>query len=70
MGCTTEEVKMLAAEFPKEDIHWRAQSLTKDGDKAMALAYLDARDVMDRLDQIATARKPSVICPSALARNG
>ena len=43
---------MLAAEFPKEDIHWRAQSLTKDGDKAMALAYLDARDVMDRLDQI------------------
>lgn len=52
MGCTTEEVKMLAAEFPKEDIHWRAQSLTKDGDKAMALAYLDARDVMDRLDQI------------------
>lgn len=51
-GCSTEEIKLLSAEFPKEDIHWRAQTLTKDGDKAMALAYLDARDVMDRLDQI------------------
>ena len=41
---------MLYAEFPREAVHWRAQSLTKDGTKAMALAYLDARDVMDRLD--------------------
>lgn len=42
----------LAAPFPKESIHWRAQSLTKDGSKAMALAYLDARDVMERLDAV------------------
>ncbi len=48
----TEELKMLAAEFDKADIHWRAQSLTRDGKKALALAYLDARNVMDRLDQI------------------
>jgi hypothetical protein len=44
--------KELAAPFPKEKIHWRAQSITKDGSKAMALAYLDARDVMDRLDAV------------------
>jgi hypothetical protein len=42
----------LAKEFPREAIHWRAQNLTQQGDKALALAYLDARDVMDRLDQV------------------
>lgn len=42
----------LAAEFPREAVHWRAQSVTKDGTKAMALAYIDARDVMDRLDAV------------------
>ncbi|NTE87250.1 Rad52/Rad22 family DNA repair protein [Agrobacterium rubi] len=49
---TFEEVKLLFAEFPRDAISWRAQSLTKSGDKAMALAYIDARDVMDRLDSV------------------
>lgn len=52
MSVTDEEIKMLSAEFDRADIHWRAQTLTKDGTKAMALAYIDARNVMDRLDQI------------------
>lgn len=42
----------LKAEFPRESISWRAQSVTKDGTKAMALAYIDARDVMNRLDDV------------------
>lgn len=42
----------LAAEFPREAVHWRAQSVTKQGDKALALAYLDARDVQDRFDAV------------------
>lgn len=42
----------LAAEFPRGDVHWRAQTLTADGSKALALAYIDARDVMDRLDEV------------------
>jgi hypothetical protein len=42
----------LSAEFPRESVSWRAQSVTKDGAKAMALAYIDARDVMERLDQV------------------
>lgn len=42
----------LAAEFPRESVSWRAQSVTKDGTKAMALAYIDARDVMERLDRV------------------
>lgn len=48
----TEELKQLFAEFPRDAISWRAQSMTKDGTKAMALAYIDARDVMDRLDDV------------------
>ena len=46
------KLKDLAAEFPREAVHWRAQTVTKDGTKALALAYLDARDVMDRLDEV------------------
>lgn len=42
----------LKAEFPREAISWRAQTLTKNGDKALALAYIDARDVMNRLDSV------------------
>lgn len=42
----------LSAPFAPEAIHWRAQTLTQDGSKALALAYLDARDVMDRLDEV------------------
>jgi hypothetical protein len=41
---------LLAAPFPEEMVQWRAQSVTKDGTKAMALAYIDARAVEDRLD--------------------
>lgn len=43
----------LSAPFPAGAIHWRAQTVTKDGTKALALAYIDARDVMDRLDAVA-----------------
>jgi len=42
----------LKSEFPRGAVSWRAQTLTKAGDKALALAYIDARDVMDRLDQV------------------
>lgn len=46
------DLKKLFAEFPRDQITWRAQSVTKDGSKAMALAYIDARDVMNRLDDV------------------
>lgn len=42
----------LAAPFPPDRISWRVGKVTKDGKKAMALAYLDARDVMKRLDEV------------------
>lgn len=48
----TDFFDRLSAEFPRDDVHWRAQTLTSDGTKALALAYIDARDVMDRLDEV------------------
>lgn len=45
-------IRDLAKEFDRGAVHWRAQTLTRNGDKALALAYLDARDVQDRLDEV------------------
>lgn len=52
---TGDIVTGLSAPFPPERIHWRVQGkpYARDGKhSAMALAYLDARDVMDRLDEV------------------
>jgi hypothetical protein len=46
------DLAALSDEFPRSSISWRAQTVTKTGDKALALAYIDARDVMDRLDTV------------------
>jgi hypothetical protein len=42
----------LAAPFPPGRISWRVGSTNKDKTKGMALAYIDARDVMNRLDEV------------------
>ena len=38
--------------FPVERIHWRVGATTKDKSKGIALPYIDARDVMGRLDDV------------------
>jgi len=38
--------------FPSSAIRWRVGALTKDKDKCIPLAYIDARDVMERLDSV------------------
>ena len=49
----TEIAKLLAAHFPEDSIHWRAQTVTKSEPfKALALAYIDSRHVQDRLDAV------------------
>jgi len=42
----------LAAPFPADQVHWRVGA-TK-GNRGMVLAYIDARNVMDRLDSVVT----------------
>jgi hypothetical protein len=45
----------LSAPFAPEQIEWRVGSTNKDKTKGMALAYIDARTVMDRLDTVCGA---------------
>jgi Rad52/22 family double-strand break repair protein len=45
-------LERLAAPFPPEVIQWRVGSTTKDKSRGMALAYIDARDVQDRLNEV------------------
>lgn len=42
----------LAAPFAPDSISWRVGSTTADKSKGMALAYIDARDVQRRLDDV------------------
>ena len=44
--------EQLASPFDPSEVDWRVGSMTKDKDKGMALAYIDARTVMDRLDTV------------------
>lgn len=41
--------------FPPEAVSWRVGSTTKDKSKGLALAYIDARDVMKRIDEVCGA---------------
>jgi hypothetical protein len=46
------DLKALALPFPPKQISWRVGTLTQDKTRGLALAYLDARDVMARLDDV------------------
>jgi len=49
-----EYAKALQKPFPAEDIEWRVQRAMKTtkGDKAIVLAYVTNRAIMERLDQV------------------
>lgn len=42
----------LAAHFDPTIVSWRVGATTQDKTKGMALAYIDARDVLERLDEV------------------
>lgn len=42
----------LSGPFPASKISWRVGATTSNKDKGIAFAYIDARDVMDRLDEV------------------
>lgn len=46
------DFQKLSAPFPPSRVSWRVGSTTQDKKKGMALAYCDARDVMERLDEV------------------
>lgn len=47
-----ETLAALAAPFPPERVSWRVGATTSDKKRGMALAYIDARDVLDRLNAV------------------
>lgn len=46
------DIKALTAPFPADRVSWRVGSTTQDKRRGLALAYIDARDVMERLDKV------------------
>jgi hypothetical protein len=51
-----DEIKgQLSKPFPVDKIHWRVGATTGDKTKGIALAYIDARDVQDRLQEVCGA---------------
>jgi len=46
------DLKKLFDPFPPSQVSWRVGATNKDKTKGIALAYIDARDVMDRLDDV------------------
>lgn len=48
-----EEIKTKLKEpFAINNLKWRMGNKNKNGDKVLMLVYIDARDVMDRLDEV------------------
>ena len=48
---TTEQIAdALSAPFEVREVKWKPQSVK--GNRALAIAYIDARLVMDRLDEV------------------
>lgn len=48
----TDIFDKLSAPFAPDRVSWRVGSTNADKTKGLALAYIDARDVMDRLDNV------------------
>ncbi len=49
----TEDIMFkLSQKFPEKDIQWRVQRMKGDGTSAMVLAYINARQVQDRLNEV------------------
>lgn len=42
----------LAEPFPAGEVQWRVEALSKDKRRAMVVPYVDARTVLDRLDEV------------------
>jgi len=57
--------KELKAPFPHEQISWRVGATSKDKTKAIPLAFVDARDVMERLDAVVGPQRWQALYPHA-----
>ena len=53
MAKSWERVKVeLAEPFSSEDVEWRLQNVSKDKTRGLAVAYVTARAIQNRLDEV------------------
>jgi hypothetical protein len=52
MRNTDDLLERLSEPFPADEIDWKPQALSSDKTRALAVAYVDARTVMQRLDDV------------------
>ena len=57
------DLNKLKQPFPANSVMWRVGATTKDKTKGIALAYIDARDVMERLDEVCGAENWQIRYP-------
>jgi len=72
--------KKLLEPFPSSEVHWRVGATNKDKTSGIPLAYIDARNVMERLDSVvgwdnwmdeyAETQSGVVLCHLSLRING
>ena len=53
MELTKEMMEVLALPFPAEAIQWKPGATTGDKTRGLALAYVDLRHYIDRLNEVA-----------------
>ena len=46
------DLRRLAEFFAPEDVDWKPGAMTRDKSKALAMAYITSRAIMDRLDEV------------------
>ena len=59
------DISKLSAPFPSTSISWRVGATNKEKTKCIALAYIDARDVMERLDAVVGPQDWQALYPHA-----
>lgn len=59
------DFEKLKAPFDPKKISWRVGARTQDKRKGIALAYIDARDVMERLDEVCGPSNWQALYPHA-----
>lgn len=47
-----EVFERLAAPFPPDEVGWKVQATNRDRTRGLVVAYVDARTVLDRLDEV------------------
>jgi len=47
-----EIAKALQAPFPPEEVQWKVQTRSRDKRRGLVVAYIDARAVLNRLDEV------------------